>query len=110
MTAKHRPDLAHSASEMAVNAARVCRSADMLSGRIDEMVAAVSQEQWREVQELSRQLAQSSRSLGFRAISALAQRVCDEAEKPHNKLGIKRSLLRLIGVHGRSGSRRAETV
>ena len=110
MTAKRRPDVAHSVSEMATNAARVCRSADMLAGRIDEMVAAVSQEQWQVVQELSRQLAESSRSLGYRAVSALAQRVCDESGKPDNKLGIKRSLLRLIGAHGRSGSRRAETV
>jgi hypothetical protein len=110
MTAQRRPDVAHSVSEMAANAARVCRSVDMLAGRIDQMVVAVSQEQWGEVQELSRQLAQASRSIGCRAISAFAQDVYDEAGKPNNKLGIKRSLLRLIGVHGRSDSRRSETV
>ena len=110
MTAEFRPDVAHAVSKMAVNVARVCRSVDMLSGRIDEMVVAVSREQWREVQEMSRRLAQSSRRLGCRAISALAQRVYDEARKPDNELGIKRSLVRLIGAHGRSGSRRLDTV
>jgi hypothetical protein len=110
MTAKRRPDPAHSVSEMAVNAARACRAADMLSGRIDQMAVAVSLEQWRTVQKMSRELAKMSRELGFGAVSAFAQTVCDEAGKPDNKLGVTRSLLRLIGVYGRTGSHRAEHV
>ena len=106
MNAKRRTDVAELTSQLATNATRVRESVDKLSSRIDQMVVAVSRQEWSQVQQMSHQLAQASRKLGYRAVSAMSQRVYDEASKPDNATSIKQSLVRLIGAHGRSGPAR----
>ncbi len=109
MQEQTRPDLAHAASEMAANHIKVVQYVETLPSRIDELVAATAREDWNEVRRASRHLARGSRACGYRAVSALAERVHHEVNRPHNLLGVKRSLIRLIGTCGRTGQRRAGT-
>ena len=102
MDGKPRPDIATMSETMAANHSRVAKSIDMLAAGIDGLVEAAAAENWHAVGQLSRELAEDSRSLGYRAVAALAQRVDAEAHKPDNDLGVKRSLVRLIGTYGRS--------
>ncbi len=93
------------AAVMAANHARVQHSATALSDQIDGLVAATVRRDWGEVGRLGAHLATASRVGGYRAVSALAQKVCDEAGTPQNEVGVKRSLIRLIGTYGRTGRR-----
>ena len=102
MDGKPRPDIATMSETMAANHARVAESIENLAARIDGLVEAAAAEDWHAVGQLSRELAENSRSLGFRAVAALAQRVDAEAHKPNNDVAVKRSLVRLIGTYGRA--------
>ncbi len=99
------PDLAGMAATMAADQAKVTQHAEKVASDVDALVSAASREDWNEVQQLSQQLADGSRASGYRAVSALAQRVCEEAIRVDNAEGIKRSLIRLIGTCGRLDSR-----
>ena len=98
------PDLSRLTATMAANQAKVARHVETLGGSIDELVTATLRQDWSEVQRLSGQLAADGRASGFRAVSALAQRVLDEAHRPHNDVGVRRSLIRLIGTYGRTST------
>jgi len=93
---------------MAANHARLCAYADSLSNTIDALVDATCREDWRRVQEISHELSESSRAEGFRAMSALACRVFDDAHPPTRPQSLKRSLIRLIGAWGRIGRQAAQ--
>jgi hypothetical protein len=105
MNDQTRPDVAHLAATMAANHAKVVQYARTLSDRIDNLVEATVRRDWGEVRRISQQLTDDGRSCGYRAVSALAQRVCDELDKPGNEIGVKRSLIRLIGICSRTGTR-----
>ncbi len=96
------PDLSVAAATMAADQAKVTRYIDELTDRVDKLVSAATLADWAQLQQLSRQLAEDSRSSGYRAVSALAQRVHDEATRVDNEVGVKRSLIRLIGTCGRT--------
>lgn len=95
------PDLGAISADLANNLVRVESFADRMSARIDQLVIATNREDWANVGELARDVADHSRQQGYRSISALATRVREEAERPNNALGIRRSLIRLIGTSGR---------
>jgi hypothetical protein len=108
MTPNEHPEaLAGLSSTVARDAAAVDRAVNSIGQRIDTMVLAVRREDWSGVSRASRRLAQKARTEGYRSISALAERVCDEASEPHNVIGIKRSMIRLIGAQGRIPHRTA---
>lgn len=98
-----RPDPAHPASSMATKQGIAGQYLDTLAGRIDELVAATARADWDQVQRVCRELADGGRVHGCRAITAAAEHVCDEVNRPCNVLGIKRSLIRMIGTCGRIG-------
>jgi hypothetical protein len=87
---------------MAVHHARVAKSIDVLAAGIDELVAAAAQRDWHAVGRISHELAEDSRSQGYRGVTALAERVREEAHKPDNDIAVRRSLIRLVGTYGRS--------
>ena len=91
------------ATRLAANHARVVQAVEGLAPQIDELVAATVRHDWNEVGRLSWHMAVRSRSGGYRALSAMAQKVYDETTRPANELGIRRSLIRLIGTCGRTG-------
>ncbi|MEE8452827.1 MAG: hypothetical protein V3R99_12960 [Thermoguttaceae bacterium] len=101
------PDLGKMADQMAGNQAKVSQLIEQLNDSLDRLVAATVREDWSEVRQLSSDLADGGRENGYRSISALAQRVCDESERPDNTLEVKRSLIRLIGTCGRAKSSQA---
>jgi len=103
------PNLADMAARMANNHARATKAIDSLTEQVDQMIRATGEENWEDVERLGHQLAESSRNEGYRGISALAQHVADEAHRPDNTLATKRSVIRLIGLHGRT-RRRSQTV
>ncbi len=107
MQEEERPDLIQLASTMASNQAKAAGYIQTLAGSVDELIAASTDEDWDKVRHLSGEIAEQSRASGYRAVSALAQRVFDEAHQPNNPVGIKRSLIRLVGTSGRMG--RSET-
>jgi len=90
------------AAELAGNHAKACGYVDALMDRVDQLVAAATRRDWNELRQQSRQLANDSQDAGFRSVSAMAQKVSDEAAKPDNELGTRRSLIRLIGTAGRA--------
>lgn len=96
------PDVAQLATRLASDQARVAEYVDTLVNRLDELVAATGRADYHEVRRISGEIADAGRASGHRAISALAQRVCDEAHQPENDLAVKRSLIRLIGTCGRA--------
>jgi len=104
MQKEELPNLTQLASKMAANQAQVARYVDRLDGPLDELVAATLRHDWGQVQRISGQVAASGRANGYRAVSAMAQRVFDEAHRPNNDLGVKRSLIRLIGTCGRTAA------
>jgi len=104
MQEQEHPDIAQMAATMAVNQAKVARYVDTLASSVDELVAATLRHDWSEVQRVSEELAENGRANGYRAVSAMAQRVFDEAHLPNNEVGVKRSLIRLIGTCGRTGT------
>ena len=87
---------------MALQHARAAKSIDVLAAGVDRLVAAASQRDWHAVAQISHELAKDSRSRGFRGVTALAERVHQEAHKPDNDIAVKRSLIRLICTCGRS--------
>lgn len=95
------PDIGRMAATMSRHHARVLNVALVLSSRLDELVTAVSCQDWAEVQRASQKLAEDSRAGGYRVLSGMASRVAEEARRPHNELAIKRSLIRLIGTQSR---------
>lgn len=97
----NRPDVMRAMNTLARNQARVVQSIDRLTARVDSLVQATQRRDWGEVAERSRELVAVSREGGYRALSAIAQTLCDEAAKPENEIGVKRSLIRLIGTCGR---------
>ena len=104
-----RPDLAHSAAQMAANQAKVSQYVETLAGQVDELVAAAARDDWDEVRQVSQQVARSGRACGQEEIAAMAERLGDEAGRPDDVLGIKRRMIRLIGTCGRTGRTR-ETI
>ena len=103
MQQQKNPDLIHLATKLASNQARVYGYAETLAGRLDDLVDAAIKEDWDRVQCVSEEMAEQGRRTGHRAVSALAQRVFDEAHRPSNGVGVRRSLIRLIGTCGRVG-------
>jgi len=97
------PNIHQAATRLAANHARVVQAVEGLAPEIDALVAATVRHDWNEVGRLSWHMAVNSRSGGYRALSAMAQKVYDETTKPTNELGIRRSLIRLIGTCGRTG-------
>ena len=102
MDRKPRPNIATMSRTMAAQHSRAAKSIDVLAAGIDGLVAAVSQRDWHAVEQISRELAEDSRSQGYRGVTALAERVHEEAHKPDNDIAVRRSLIRLIGNYGRS--------
>ncbi len=102
MQDQEHPDLAHLASTLASNQAKVQQYVETLTCRVDDLVAAAIREDWDHVRHVSQEIAQQGRSSGHRAVSAMAQRVYDEAHQPNDGVGVKRSLIRLIGTCGRA--------
>jgi hypothetical protein len=92
-------------STLARDTAGVSRAVDSIGRRIDKMVLAVRREDWMTVGKMGRRHAQKARMEGYRAISAFAERVRDEATNRHNPLGIKRSMIRLLGAQARTSRR-----
>ncbi len=109
MNASSLPDTARMASTMAANLARTMTAIDQISLEIDRLVLAAADGDWEKVALLSESLARDSREARYRGISTRAQAVCREARKPDNAHGIRRGLIRLIGIYGRTTKRqRAE--
>ena len=100
MTDRRLPTLANVSAQLAANHAKVVGCIDAITVRVDELATAVAGEDWPKVQQLSGQLVEQGRGMGYRAVSAMAHRVCEEASRPNNAIGIKRSMVRLIGVCG----------
>ena len=96
-------DLSYLASTMAANQQRVAAYTARLAECIDQLVHAATCRDWDAIRGLSQQLAADSRQAGYRAISAMADTLCQEAQRPDNEVGVKRGLIRLIGTYGRSG-------
>jgi len=103
------PDLGQMANQMASNQAKVSQLIEELNDSLDGLVAATARKDWTKVRQLSSDLADGGRKNGYRSISALAQRVCDESDRPDNEVEVKRSLIRLIGTCGRAKSSQLAT-
>lgn len=102
MAQRSLPNIGQLAAQMSANHSRVVRSIDHLMAPIDEMVQASTDGNWSRVAELGRQLSQDSRQAGYRGVSVMAQVVANEAARPDNAHGVRRSLIRLIGTYGRT--------
>lgn len=102
MTNHTYPNIGQLAARMSANHARVVQSIDQMIAPIDEMVQASSDSNWKRVAELGQQLSRQSREAGYRGVSVMAQVVANEAGRPDNAHGVKRSLIRLIGTYGRT--------
>ena len=101
MTEQKLPNLRPISAEMARNLSRTTDYTDSMAAAVDQLVTAANRDDWDELGAISQQLADEGRKRGRRAVSAMAQIVCDESTKPGNALGSKRSLIRLIGACGR---------
>ena len=97
-----QPNIATMSRTMAVDHARMAKSIDVLSASVDGLVAAAAERDWHTVRQISGTLAEDSRSQGYRGVTALAERVHEEAHKPNNDIAVKRCLIRLVGTYGRS--------
>lgn len=102
MAKRTYPNIGQLAARMSANHCRVVQSIDKMIMPIDEMVQASADANWSRVAELGHQLAQDSREAGYRGVSVMAQVVANEAGRPDNAHGVKRSLIRLIGTYGRT--------
>ena len=102
MTKRTYPNIGQLAARMSANHSRVVNSIDYMIAPIDEMVRASSDGDWEKVATLGQQLSQDSRDTGYRGVSVMAQVVANEAGRPDNAHGVKRSLIRLIGTYGRT--------
>jgi hypothetical protein len=103
MSQHERPDIGRIAATMSANQSRVVEAATTLGNRVDELIAAATRSDWADVERLGREVASHSRSLGYRVLSGMAERVSEEAQRPDNEVGVKRALIRLIGAHSRAG-------
>jgi len=101
MSSQQLPNSSQAAEKTAANQIRIDRCADALAGHIDRLAEAAGRDDWAEVGRIGGEMAARSRAAGYRAVSALADRVCHEAQRPHNAQGVKRSVIRLIGTCGR---------
>ncbi len=99
------PDLAPVAATMARNQVRVIQTVDVLAAKVDELVGAAAKEDWDEVGRLGRKFAEQCRVDGSESLGNLAEEVVEEAARPNNAVSTKRSLIRLIGLYGRSRNR-----
>ncbi len=102
MTTRTYPNIGQLAAKMSASHSRVVQSIDNLMTPIDEMVCASADGDWMKVAALGNQLSYDSREAGYRGVSVLAQTVANEAIRPDNAHGVKRSLIRLIGTYGRT--------
>jgi hypothetical protein len=102
MNAPALPDVARTAAQLAANHAKATVSIDSLFWRIDSLVDAAARRDWHEVRSQSQTLAEASRAAGYRGISAMAQRVSEEAAQTDNDSDVKRSVIRLLGTSGRT--------
>ncbi len=109
MTKTAYPNIGQLTARMAANHSRVVRSIDHLMLPIDEMVRASANADWSKVAALGHQLSEKSREAGYRGVSVMAQVVANEAGRPDNAHGVKRSLIRLIGTYGRTSRHHAVT-
>jgi hypothetical protein len=98
-----RPDVTRITSTLAAQHVKACAYIDSLAERIDRLVSAAARREWGQIGHESRELADGSRAAGVPEINGVAQKVCEEAAKPDNEEGVKRSLIRLIGTCGRAG-------
>jgi len=101
------PDIGQMTARMAANQAKVSKLIEQLDKSLDDLVAATVRRDWTAVRQLSGDLADGGRKNGYRSISALAQRVCEESERPDNEIEVKRSMIRLIGTCSRAKRPRA---
>jgi len=97
-------DLAKLSGQLTKNNARVGAFVKSLPGWVDRMVDMAAQQDWRDVRQLSEYLALSSESCGCSNLHERACQLADECRKPDNELGIRRSVVRLIGACGRAGT------
>lgn len=96
------PSIGQLAARMSANHRRVVQSIDLMIAPIDAMVQASADGNWAQVGQLGRQLAEDCRQAGYRGVGVMAQLVANEAARPDNAHGVKRSLIRLIGTYGRT--------
>ncbi len=87
---------------MADNLNRNLGSVEMMSTQVDDLLDAAAEKDWHRLDQASSHLTKSARELGYRGVSACAQRVCKESANPQNEVRLKRSLIRLIGTLDRS--------
>lgn len=83
------------------NQGRVAAAVDALDRQIQALISAAVREDWEKVAFVSRHMAAMGRAEGRRSLAALAQQVYEDASQPNNEVAVKRSLIRLIGTHGR---------
>ncbi len=105
MSEQALPTLSETAARMAANQAKVADIVAALDVFVDQLVAATAKEDWDSVRRISEKIATGARADGYHAVSAMATRVFDEAHRPDNAAGVKKSLIRLIGSCGRVDSR-----
>lgn len=96
----HLPKLSELSDKLAGNNAKVSRYVDSLPVRLDTLVAAANEQDWSEVRRIGDQLVRTAETFGYPSASQAARQLCQELDKPHNVAGIKRSLLRVLGVYG----------
>ena len=109
MTERTYPNIGQLTARMSANHSRVVSSIDHMFAPIDEMVQASANGDWSRVAALGHQLSDDSREAGYRGVSVMAQVVANEAGRPDNAHGTKRSLIRLIGTYGRTTRPRTAT-
>jgi len=98
MPSQTPPDLGKACTTLARNVARVNASVDLLANQVDEILKATTQKDWPRVGELSQQVAEQGRALGYRAISARADQVHQQIARSGSETGVRQSLVRLIGA------------
>jgi hypothetical protein len=96
-----RPDLIKLSQRLAGDSARVEKFLDGLQWRVDKLVTATEEDDWREVRRLSEFLAHSGQVYGYPAISEQARHVCQNIERPESRAAAMQGLVRLIGMCGR---------
>ena len=71
-----------------------------MSSRIEDLVAKAVAGDWSEVQRLSGALKDDCQRHELPNLTDCVERVWDEAQKPDNAAGIKKSLIRLVSFYG----------
>ena len=94
------PDLNLLISRLAADNTSVLAYMDSMSSRIEELVAKAVAGEWTEVQRLSGALKDDCQRHELPNLTDCVERVWDEARKPDNAAGIKKSLIRLVSFYG----------